>query len=186
MGGPGKGALRRLDVAKAPVEADIAVVIVEPGRIVSDRHLGIGHHRQRLDLDDDPLGRLLRRVTRLGDHDGQDLADMADPAIGHNRPWRRDQGAAVAALQRQLAAQGPVAGARHVGGGVNREHARRRQCLTAIEMAQDAVRVVRAQRIREDLARQIDIVGEAAAAGDKLGILLAWHRLADAELEIGK
>ena len=53
-------------------------------------------------------------------------------------------------------------------------------------MAQDAVRVVRAQRMREDLARHIDIVGEAAAAGDKLGILLAWHRLADAELEIGE
>ena len=186
MGGGGERPLDRFDIAGLPVEADVAVVVVQArgvGRLGRQR---VDHHRQRLDLDLDQLGGVAGGGQALGHDHRQDLAHMTDPAGRQQRPGWREQGAAVDVLERHLAAQRAIAGGLEVGRGDHRQHARCCQRRGWIEPLDDAVRHLGAEDEGVGLAGQADIVGIAPGPGDQRRVLLARHRLADAEPKVGQ
>ena len=64
MGGAGKRRRDRLAIAVMEIEPDIAGhVIVQPRRARRRRGGRLGHRGQRIDIDDDRLGRVLGLAT---------------------------------------------------------------------------------------------------------------------------
>ena len=105
---------RRVDlggVAIVIVERDVVGdVVVELRRAGLGRFLGIGHRRQRIDIEFDGFGGVARLRQRLGDHEGHGIADIAH-LVGHQRrAVGLQQRRAVAVLQRQAAGEGAIAG----------------------------------------------------------------------------
>ena len=180
----GERALRRPMIAEAPIETEVRALLMQARRVRGERRLRVAHRRHRLDIRDDQLGGVLCGVRILGHHDRERLADVAHPIGREDRARRREQRAAVGILERQLAQDRAVAGAREVGRGVHREHAGQRQRRGRIDAAQPAVGMGRADHARERLARQRDVVGVAPLPPHQARVLLAMYRLADAELEV--
>ena len=72
-------------VAIVVVERDIVRdVVVELRRAGLGGFLGIGHRGQRLDIELDGFGGVARLRQRLGDHEGDGIADEAH-LVGHQR-----------------------------------------------------------------------------------------------------
>ena len=77
-----------LDVAalELPGEAVVrAEVVVEDRRAVGERLLGVDHGRERVVLDLDELGGVLRLRARLGEHDGDAVALVAALSVASGR-----------------------------------------------------------------------------------------------------
>ncbi len=83
----GERRLDRLAFAELPVEAQVARHVVVHQRLTGGgRALGIGDRRQRLVVDLDQLGRILGLGQRLGDHEGDVVADVAHALGAQHRP----------------------------------------------------------------------------------------------------
>ena len=181
MGGAGEGGVHLLHVAIVIVERDVVRdVVVELRRAGLGGFLGVGHRRQRLDIELDGLGCVARLGQRVGDHEGDGIADEAD-LVGRQRlAVGLEQGRAVAALQRQAAGEGAIAGRVEVLAGPHAEHAR--HCLGGVgaDTAEDAVGMGRADDHAMGLAGQVEIVGVAALAAHQRVVFLAADRLPDA------
>ena len=142
----------------------------------------IGDGRQRRIVDLDQFGRVARLLRRLRHDQGHRVADIAHAfgledgaaGIGHGGP--------AGPRHIHLAGQRRQAVGRRVMPGQHRQHARGRRRPRRFEAADAGVGVWAAQDDAMGLARQVDIVGEAARAGDEAHIFLAPHRLADAVL----
>ena len=143
-------------------------------RVRGERRFRVADRRHRLDLRDDQLGGVRCAVRSLGDHHRERLADVAHPVGREDRARRREQRAAVGILERQLAQDRAVAGAREVGRGVDREHAGQRRAAADIDAAQPAVGMGRADDARGRLARQRDVVGVAPRPRTRRGSSLRW------------
>ena len=141
----------------------------------------IGDGRQRLDVDLDRFGRVLRLQQRLGDHAGDRVADEAHLVGRHCRPRRLLHLAAVAVLERHDAFERAVAGRGEIRAGVDAEHARHGARRRGVDLADDPVGMAAAHHHRMGLPRRADVVGEAAFPAHELGVLAALHRLADGE-----
>ena len=91
-----------LAVAVMEIQADIAGrVRVQQRRIRRRGGACRRDRRQRIDIDEDRLGGVLRQLDGLGHHHGDRLADITHP-IGRERPLRRTwRGRAVAMLSRR-------------------------------------------------------------------------------------
>ena len=182
VGGGCERPLRGLVVAKAPVEAEVAVPVVQTRRIGGERRLRIDHRGHGLDVRHDQLGGILGDVRVLRHHHGERLTDVAHPVLGEDRARRREQRAAVGVLE-QLADHVAIARAREIRRGVHREHARQVHCRADFDAAQPAMGMGRADHARECLPRQVDVVGIAALAAEQPRVLTVY-RLADTELEV--
>jgi hypothetical protein len=79
-----------------------------------------------------------------------------------------------------------VTGGLKIGGAVDAEHARHAACRLEIERPDDAVRITASHHHGVSLASDAEIVGVAALAAQQGRILLARHRLADAEFHEGQ
>ena len=105
---------RRVDlggVAIVIVERDVVGdVVVELRRAGFGRFRGIGHGGQRLDVEFDGFRRVARLRQRLRDHEGDGIADKAHLVGRQRHAVGLQQRRAVAALQRQAAGEGAVAG----------------------------------------------------------------------------
>ena len=182
MGGPIEriGGLRL--VADVPAEGDIAGRLGPNRRCAGRRRPGgIDDRRERFVVDDDQLGGVLRRGQRRGDDNGDGLADVAHPTAGEQRARRQHHQTAVAIVDRCETGQTAETGRLDVRADIDGKHAGRGGGRVGIDHHKLCMGVGRAQKIRVDLTRQVDVVGVLALAGEQSRVLLAPHRLTDSE-----
>ena len=178
----GKGFRHLGGVAVIEIQEDVArrlVVQLRRARLCPFRCRR--HRRQRIDVADDGLGRVLRLRHGLGDGEGHGLADMAHARLGERRPAGMTPRRAVAVLRREWAFQGLEPGRFEIGRPIDAEHARHFARVVECEAPDRAVRHRRAHHHGVSLARQVHVVGIAALAAQQGRVLLARHRLAHAE-----
>jgi hypothetical protein len=155
-------------VARDPVEGEVAGQLgVQLRRARRERLFGDRDRGQLLVLDGDQLGRVLRRVRRLGDDAGDALADVAHLALSEHRAGRFLQRLAVAVLHPEVRGNRAVTGLGDVLAGEHREHSRRSECGGDVDRHDVGVRPVRAQERRVGLVREIPIGGELALPGQQ-------------------
>jgi len=140
--------------------------LVQDGRIVGQRLDRVEDDAERLDLDEHLGSRVLGHVRVLGDDHGHRLADVADAVARERR------------LQRSLAAVGGKqphrdADVGHVGRREDADDARHRLGAPLADPDDPAVRHVAADEPGVQLAVEIDVGAEAAAAGEEAPVLLA-------------
>ena len=181
MRGTGEGRVDLRGVAIVIIERDVVGdVIVKLRRAGLCGFGGIGDGGQRLDVELDGFRGIARLRQRFGHHEGDGIADEAHLVGRQRMAVGLQQRRAVAALQRQAAGEGIVAGGRHVGAGPHAEHARHRLGGCGVDAPDDAVGVAGADDPGIGLAGQAEIVGVFALAAHQRVVLLAPHRLADA------
>ncbi len=146
-----------------------------------DRVLGGRDRGQHLVVDLDRFGRVLRLLQRLGDDEGDGIADIAHPLAGEERLRRGEGGAAVAPLARRLRALGAEPAHRLVLAGEHQQHAGHRPCGVGGDRHDAGMAVRRAQHIAAHLPGDRHVVDITAGAADQIRVLLARDRLADAE-----
>ena len=134
---------------------------------------GVEQRRQFLDLHGDEIGGVLGDVGVLGEHRRHRLADIAHLVRRQHR----------LAVGRELLDR-PFAeiDRRHVGDvgrGPHRDHARQRARGVGVDRDDVGVGVVGAHDPHVKLAREVDVAGKAAAAGDQRRVLQPLDRLAD-------
>ena len=123
--GAGKGRLDPGGVAIVVIERHVVGdVVIKLRRARLGRLRGIGHGRQRLDVELDGFRRIARLRHRLGHDKGDRVADIAHLVGRQRHAVGLQEGRAVAALERQAAAEGVEIGAREVRAGPYPEHAR--------------------------------------------------------------
>ena len=126
--------------------------------------------RQRLVVDDDHVGRVLRLGGGLGEDDGHDrLADEANDVAGQR--WSRK---VVVHLDE---ARG-TAGSRVVG-GEHGDDAGRRGGVGGVDATDPRVRHLRADEHRMQRVGEVEIGDESAGAEQQLGIFRAKHPRAE-------
>ena len=123
-------------------------------------------------------------VSRRRQGDG--ISDIAHPVDGQGRPRRLPHRRAVPVLAREPARQEAVPGRHDIPPGHDSENAGHRHRRLAVDAAEDAVGVGAADEDAVALARHGEIVGVAALAANEGRVLVAGHRLADAELGEGE
>jgi hypothetical protein len=165
-------------VAERPGVALVARrLVVDLRRAGLQRVGGIHDRGQHLVVDLDHLGRVLRLVRGLRDHQRDVVADVAHLALGQHPVRRLLHRRAVDAGDEPAA--GEAVHALEVRAGEDRDYARRGLRARGVDLADARVRVRRAQEIRVRLVRLVDVVGELSRAGEEADILLALDRLAD-------
>ena len=179
--GLGEGRIRARLVAELPV---VELVV---GRLVMDcRRAGLagGSHvrdrGQNLVVDVDHLGRVARLGERIGDDDGDVIADIAHLALRERGVGAGAHRRAVLVEDRPAADQAADLVGRDVVAGEDRDDARRRRGVLKVDRLDLRVRMRRTQKIGVGLARTIDVVDVAALARDEAEIFLSAHGGADA------
>ena len=168
----------RLDVAarQRPLEHLVrAELLVDDRGAVLERLLGVDHHRQRVVLDHDLLGRVDHSVLVPADHHRDRLADVADlaasqrPVVGHEHvDPRRDPH--------------HRAGGRHVGEVLPGEHGHHAVVLArgrGVDRSYPGVRLRRAHDRRVEHPGKHHVVGVGRPARDQARVLLALERAPD-------
>ena len=171
------GSERRTDlvgVAVMIIERDVAGdVVVKLRRARFCRLSGIGHGRQRLDVEFDGFRRVSGLRHSFRDHERDGIADEADLVGRKRRAVGLQQRQAVAALQRQTAGEGVVAGGRQIGAGPDPEHAGQGLGRRGIDALDDAMGMGGAHNPGIGLSGEGEIVGVFALAAHQRVVLLA-------------
>ena len=187
VGGLGEGLLHRFGVAVVEVERQVAGdVVVDLRRAGLQPFGGRGDGGQLLDVELDGFGGVLGLHGRLGNDAGHRFTDEPHLALGERRPRRRLHRRAVALRDVHRAFQWAEARRIEVGMGVDRQHARHGACRRGVDAFQHPVRDAAAHHHGVGLAREVDVVGIAAAAAQESRILHARHGLADTEFHQGE
>ena len=178
----------RLGIAEPRIDEHVVRnFIPDYRRARPHRVFGMQHEGQLLVLHLHRFGRVHRLRLGRGDHHGDGLADMAR-LVGGQQQMRADENRAAArrgklhvvfGLRQRIVRNGFEVVGRAIGAGVNAEHARHRFRPRRIDGDDTRVRIRRTHHRRIGLAIDIEIVGEAAPAGDEPLVLLARHGLAD-------
>ena len=134
-----------------------------------ERVARVGHRRERLVLDMDEFGGVLRHHRALGDDHGHGLADMHDAVFGERRPVGDDELCAIAARQRRVPRN--IADALHVLRGQYGNDAGRSHRASAIDAHDAGKGMRRAHEISVSLVRLWRIGDIAAAAADQNVVL---------------
>ena len=177
----GEGRLDPGGVAIVIVERDIVRDVIVKLRCAGFCRFGrAGDGRKGLDVNLDCFCCIARPRQRFRHHDGNGIADEAHLVDGKRRPVGLQERRAVAALQRQAAAEGIVVGGGEVGTGPHPEHAR--HCLggLGVDALDDAVGMAGTDDPGVGLVGQAEVVSVLALAANQDVVLLAEHRLADA------
>ena len=183
MRGLGEGGLDRGLVADFVEPRRIAGAILPHRRRAGlHRVLGADHGRQRLVIDRDELGRVLRLGQCLGDDEGDAFADIAHAPLRQRRLRADEAGRAVAAFSRHARALPSQRLHRLVLARQHQKHARRRLGRRRVDRADAGVRMGRAQHHGARLARKIHVLDIAAFAAQQIGVFLARYRLTHSEL----
>ncbi len=181
MSGLRKRGRSRLLIAVCQRERDVAWAFVPHRRRARlDRVLDIGDGRQRLVVDHKKLGRIARLFQRFGHHHGNAIADAAHPVADQDRAAGTQSFRAADVLRHEVGRQATEAIGLHVVTGQHTHdpgRGARRRCVDAFDAR------MRMRREHDDcmrLVRQLDVIDEAAASGEKAHVLDAAYRLADA------
>ena len=181
MRGAGERRIDLVGVAIMIIERDIVGdVVVKLRRAGFCRFRGIGHGRQRLDVEFDGFRRVARLRQRFRDHEGDGIADEADLVGRQRRAVGLQQRRAVAALQRQAAGEGVVAGGGEIGAGPDPEHAGHGLGGRGVDALDDAMGMGGAHNPGIGLSGEGEIVGVFALAAHQRVVFLAADGLPDA------
>ncbi len=183
----GKGGFGRREIAAVvvPVEHDVPGDVVEQLRRAGlDRRARVDHGRQRLIFDLDRLGGVAGLMQLLGHHERHRLSRMANLADREHRPRRVVARGAVTVRQRRDAGHVAKTVGRHILAGEQEQHARHAAGPCCVQACDPRVRRRRAKHMGMHHARQNDIVGIAAPAGDEPKIFEPPQRLADREFHV--
>ena len=179
--GVGERGVGRVLVAHHQREGDVVRRLVpDRGRAGLDRVLDIDHRRQRLVVDLDQFGGVLRLRQRFGDDEGDAFADGAHFVDGEDRQ-RRAETFRPAHVFGHRWRQRPELVGRDVGAGQHREHAVGGLGFGGVDALMRGMRVRRHDHDAVALPRQVEIVDVTAAAGDEARVLDPRHGLTDAE-----
>ena len=185
-----KGCGGRGSIAEMRVDEEIAGrPVVKLRRVGRERGFDIDGERQRLVIDPHRFRRIPRLSLGLRDNHRDGLADMAD-ALDREQLVRADEnGTRRAAIgggklhvefrrRHGIMRDGfqPVCAA--IGAGEDSEHAGHGARRIGIDARDTRMRMRRAHESGEDLARDAEIVGIAAMAGQQPEILFPRQRLA--------
>ena len=167
-------------IAAHGVERDreIGALVLEQQRHVSRRGVAIGDRRQRLDVDLDQAQRIFGDPGGIGEHEGEDLADIAHLAFGDHRlperleirQWLQPHGNARHAVADILGRDHAVHAGKRAGSGI-------------VDRADAAMGDGAAQerRVQHVLAREI--VDILSAAAEEAEIFEAFDRAADERVD---
>ena len=150
------------------------------------------HEGKFLVTDFHCFGRIHGLRLGLRHHEGDGLADMACLVRGQQQMRADEDRAAAGAgelhvefgLRQRIVRNGFELVGREIGAGEHAEHARHRLRRRSIDRDNARVRIGRAHHDRIGLAVEIEIVGEAAFAGDEPRVLGAGHGLADKAIAV--
>ena len=188
MGGGGKGGFRAGLVAEEGLDEDVVGPAVPDERRVRTGGVGgVGDRFQRLVINEDRLGRVARFRAGLGDRHRDGLADIARLVSRqqrvipdeHLRPAGPVQLEVEAGLGQRAVVELAEPVRRAIRPGEDGQHARQREGGGGVDRQDARMRMGRAHHRRAGLARQGEVVGEAAPAGQQARILLAPDRPAD-------
>ena len=181
VGSGGKGGLDFRAVAVMEIERDIVGnVIIELGRAGLCGLGGVGHGRQRLDIDLDGFGGITRLCQRLRDHERHGITDKADLVDCKRHAVGLQQRRAVAVPQRKAANERLVVGAGQIGSRPHPKHAGHHLGGCRIDPLDDPMGMAGADNPGIGLARQREIVGILALAAHERVVFLAADGLSDA------
>ncbi len=180
MVGLGEGGIDRALVAGLVAERLVAgIVVPHRRRARRQRGLGAGHRRQHLVVDLDQLGGVLGRVQRLGDDEGDGIADIAHALARQQRLQADEGGRAAAPLARHHGRERAEPAPAQILAGQDADHARRRSRPAHVDPGDARRRVRRAQHQAARLVRRLEVIDIAPGALEQPKILLARHRLTD-------
>ncbi len=173
----GEGAARGFLIADGGLESEIARPIRPDLRGAGfERRHGADHVRQRLPVDGDGLGGVFGLGERVGNDEGNGVADVADDIARQNRIRRHDdRHVGDHARRRQRSKIG------HVLGCQQQPHAGHRPYFTEVADAESRVRVRRAQHDRVQTSGRREVGDVVSGAAQQRGVLLARQCLAEAE-----
>ena len=154
--------------------------LVDLRRALRLRLGGIGHRGQHLVVDADLLGGVLGLRQRLGDDDGDRIADMVGLAVRERRVRRHLHLRAVLGRDHPAADEIADLVAGKLGAGEHREHARHCRRGRAVDRLDPGVGVGQsAGNRRRHCPGRFDVVGVVTLAGDEALVLFAAHRRTD-------
>ena len=178
MRGFGEGALERgllLAVGigrRAPVEADIARRFRPKLRCAGlDRLAHIGDRGERLIVDRDLLGAVLRGGEAGRDDHRDRLADMHHARRGERRTMRRERRLAIAAGNWMRVRERVVVLGGKVGGREHRQHPLHLLGFRRVDVLDLGKAVRRTDELREQRALRLDVVAEAAGPAQQRIVL---------------
>jgi hypothetical protein len=162
----------RVGMRAGPVERDIAgrfrPQLRRAGRL---RRLDGDDRIERLVVDLDEIGGVLRGERGLGDHHRHRLADIHHALARQRMPVRHHELSAIAAGQRRVARDAAHAGGVDIGRGHDRDHAAHFLRGIGIDPADARVGVRRAHERRRGLVGLGGIGDEAAVAAQQVIVL---------------
>ena len=178
--GAGEGRIDRLPVAGRVGEGFVARVVVPHRRRAGrERRLGRNDGGQRLIVDFDQLGGILRLAQGFRHDEGDRIADIAHPVLRQERLRADESGGAVAPSPRHPGTQRAKPATPQFGAGQHREDARHLDRTPRIERDDPRMGMRRAHDMAARRPRRPDIVDIAAPAGQEAQILLPAHPLPD-------
>ena len=137
----------------------------------------VDHRRQRVVIDLDQLGRVARDLARVGDDEGDGIADMPHLVGGQREARRHDHRRGRRHLGDARHRAEPLR--RQIAGGEDATYPRQGARRTGIDAGNLGMGMRRAQHMAVELARRVDIVDEPALAAQKACILEAGQRAPD-------
>ena len=173
-------------VAVAPVVADVVRHFVVHGRLTGVSGVS-GIHRcgQDVVVHFDQLGRVFRRLHRIGDHYRHLVADVACLGMRDHRMGRFVHRCAVDAMDQPAAGQAAHVVSGHIRAGEHRHDAWRLFRRGRIDAFDPRVRMRRAQEHGVGLLGQHDIVGVLSVAGQEPVVFLALDGGANQRMRVG-
>jgi hypothetical protein len=182
--GLGEGGVGRLLVAEHQPEAGVALRAIVPhlhGAILGGL-FEIDHRRQRLVVDLDQLGGVARLGERLGDDEGDAVADEAYLVGDQYRLKRAMPLGRAEVLGHQVGGEAAELVGRRIGAGEHREHAGRGLGLGGVDALDAGVRVRRQHGDPVAHAGQGNVIDVAPEPLQEALVFHAPHSLSDAEL----
>ena len=141
-------------------------MILEQHRAARLRLLAVGDRGKRLDIQIDMLQRVFGNAGRIGQHDGNRLADVANLAVGQHRLMER-----LELRQRLQPQRNPRNDVAEVGAQQGHGEPRQRRARAAVDRLDQAVRHGAAQDHRMELARSVDVGDIGSPATQETQIL---------------
>ena len=170
---------RRLVAGLVEIRLVVRAIVVELRRAGLER-LARRHHRgTRRVVHGHALGRVPRKIERVGDHHRHRIADMHRPADRDGGAERQGHRAAVALLVGRHRRHRAEAVGAIVLAGQHGVHAGHLQRGARIDAADVGVGVRRAHDRGVKLAGELEIVVVAPAAGEQARVFAPPHRLTD-------
>ena len=185
--GAGEGRVGRLLVAEHQAEGVVAGRIVVPhlGRVGLGGVLDIDHSRQRLVVDLDQFRGVAGLRQRLGDDEGDAVADVADAVVDDERLEGAVALGRAEILRHQMRGECADLLGDHVGAGQHQQHAGRGLGLGDVDLLDLGVGVRRQHVAGVQHAGQHDVVDIAALPCQEALVLDPAHRLPDSEFGHG-